>query len=116
MQWEHYERDIVIKYGVALIGWPLDNIVPLDNISSKNLRKVVDAIRSGVCKFEKLTEAEIDERRRLAEAAGLLIEQPRKTRSDKGIKRKKTSSPRSSFSDGEEDDNTEDYEDDNMDD
>jgi hypothetical protein len=94
MQYEDYQRGIVLKHGVELIGWTADQFVNPSQLSSAlgPLRTLRDALISGTCKFQKLSPEERAERQKLYEAkvvSGEIQPKQRKTRKDAGKKRTK---------------------------
>ena len=89
MQYVNYEEAIVQRYGIDLQGWTYDKFVNPSDLSSAlpPLRKLLDAINVGNCKFVKLTAEEL--RKRLESykkkiASGELKIHKRKKRSDAG--------------------------------
>ncbi|KAJ7463589.1 hypothetical protein FB451DRAFT_1403611 [Mycena latifolia] len=64
MQYVNYEEDIVHRYGIELVGWTPDKWCnPSDLTSSLTvLRELLDALKSGDCKFVKLSVEELKER------------------------------------------------------
>ncbi|KAJ7473509.1 hypothetical protein FB451DRAFT_1558700 [Mycena latifolia] len=97
MQYVNYEEDIVHRYGIELVGWTPDKWCnPSDLTSSLTvLRELLDALKSGDCKFVKLSVEELKERitdYKEALAAGEIVGKHRNTRSDMGKKRKRAGS------------------------
>jgi hypothetical protein len=96
MQYTDYEERIVQRYGVELIGWTYEKLVNPSDLSTSHygLTKLLDAINSGSCKFIKLTQAQLKQRREECEKAiedgSLPAPKPRKVRKDRGTKRKHT--------------------------
>jgi hypothetical protein len=96
MQYTDYEERIVQHYGVELIGWTYEKLVNPSELSTSHygLKKLLDAINSGSCKFIKLTQAQLKQRREEREKAiqdgSLPGPKPRKVRKDRGTKRKHT--------------------------
>ncbi|KII92206.1 hypothetical protein PLICRDRAFT_27424 [Plicaturopsis crispa FD-325 SS-3] len=97
MCYRNYEKDIVEKYSVRIIGWPKDVkfVSPSAIGAVGDIRKLRDAWKSGACHWEKMTKgqlashlADLEERRDRGET---VEKPPRKQRSDKGTKRKSTS-------------------------
>jgi hypothetical protein len=94
MQYVNYEEAIVQRYGIELQGWTYDKLVNPSELSTAvdPLRKLLNAINSGDCKFVKLMA---EERRKRQEtynakiASGELKARTRKTRSDSGKKKKR---------------------------
>ena len=108
MQYVNYEEGIIQRYGVELTGWTYEKFVNPSELSTavEPLRKLVDAINAGDCKFVKLTTEE--RRERLASyrakiAAGELKARERKTRSDAGTKKRKRKAVNNVSEDDEED-------------
>ncbi|KAJ7041291.1 hypothetical protein C8F04DRAFT_898607, partial [Mycena alexandri] len=108
MEYLHYEESIVLRYGVQLIGWTPGRVKddksptgwidgPIRNISDLSsslpvLTTLRDALKSGDCKWVKLTQEERKERQRQWDekvAAGKVVPRARKQRSDVGKKRKR---------------------------
>jgi hypothetical protein len=93
MQYIKYEKDIVLKYGVILEGWTHPVWANPSDLSTSlpPLQALAHAIQIGACKFRTLTHQELAERQveyaRKVDS-GEIQEQMRKTRSDKGLKRK----------------------------
>ena len=94
MNYNNYNTAIVETYGVKLVGWPTS--VPFTNPSNigtiGEIRKLRDALKSGECRWKKLSKgergafnAELDARR----AAGEGVKKSRKKRSDAGVPRKR---------------------------
>lgn len=66
MNYKNYEREIVEKFSVAIQGWPLRGCVcNPSEIKGGNqpLREVLAALNSRACRWVKLTEAELEERK-----------------------------------------------------
>jgi len=65
MNYENYERDIVERHGVALVGWP-DNILPVRNPSRVGGREVLQpllgALVTKTCHWIKLTDDQLKKR------------------------------------------------------
>lgn len=94
MQYVNYEEAIVQRYGIELQGWTYDKLVNPSELSTAvdPLRKLLNAINSGDCKFVKLTAEERRKRRETYNAkiaSGELKAHTRKTRSDSGKKKKR---------------------------
>jgi hypothetical protein len=53
MNYINYEEAIVQRYGIELVGWTYDKFVNPSEFSSAlgPLRKLIDAINAGECKF-----------------------------------------------------------------
>lgn len=54
----HYETKVVHRYGVELVGWPLDKLL-VDGLSTNNLQKIVDGMANGSIYWAKLTEGQL---------------------------------------------------------
>lgn len=63
MEWTKYETHVVGQHAVAIVGWPFEPVAPLDNLSAAKLERIVTAIRDKECKWVKLTEGELAERK-----------------------------------------------------
>ncbi|KAG1781334.1 hypothetical protein EV702DRAFT_1193517 [Suillus placidus] len=94
MQWTHYFRNIVQRYQVAIKGWP-DNI-PFANLSQASsacpdLEMLYSKWESNQIQWKVLTDEEFEElhlNRQEQIDRGEIIDHRRRTRSDKGMKRK----------------------------
>lgn len=94
MQYVNYEEAIVQRYGIELQGWIHDKFVNPSELSTSLslLRKLLNAIDTGDCKFVKMSA---EERRKRLEtykkkiASGELKIRERKTRSDAGKRKRK---------------------------
>ncbi|KAH8107283.1 hypothetical protein DFH11DRAFT_1549790 [Phellopilus nigrolimitatus] len=80
MSWLNYDKDIVQKYGIELVGWPVQPIGPIDNLPLKQLQTISDTFSDNLISWIRLTEEELSKRPG-GEARA------HKTRSDKGQKR-----------------------------
>lgn len=95
MNYVNYDRAIMEKYKVQLRGWPV-NIVfqnPSDIGLIDKLRALREALRTGTCMWVRMSKAEENEHAAMlkrTQDAGGVVGKPRKTRSDKGTKRKRT--------------------------
>jgi hypothetical protein len=93
MQYVQYHKEIVMRHGVALKGWTHPTFANPSDLSTSlpPLQELLDAIKSGQCKFVKLTteqrKAEDDQYRKKIESGEITV-QVRATRKDKGKKRK----------------------------
>ncbi len=94
MQYTNYEVDIVIKYGIELVGWTHDKFCNPSELSNslEPLRTLLDALNNQTCKFVKLSPQ--DRRAREAKyqadvASGSIPGKQRKTRKDSGTTRKR---------------------------
>ena len=96
MHYPDYEERIVQHYGVELIGWTYEKLVNPSDLSTSlpGLRKLLEAINTGSCKFIKLTQAQLKQRReehqKAIEDGSLPAPKTRKPRKDRGTKRKHT--------------------------
>jgi hypothetical protein len=96
MSYVKYERDIVTKYKVELLGWPvtIKFANPSEVATVDDIRKLRQALRTGDCKWmvqtrrQQVAHAELVAAR---EAAGEPAVKKRKERSDKGKTRGKGS-------------------------
>jgi hypothetical protein len=93
MSYIHYKRDVVLRYGVILEGWPEDIEFACPSKLGNNLSiltRLRDAVVSGSCLFRPLTTAEqrhAQEEYDQQVAGGEVIQPVRKTRKDAGQKR-----------------------------
>lgn len=97
MHYTNYHKDIVQRYKVKLVGWTHSKFVNPSELSTSlpPLQVLLDAIKSGECKFIKLTADEVrdeDDLYREKIRNGEIILKERATRKDKGKKRKTPSS------------------------
>ena len=91
MQYKSYEKDIVLHYGIELVGWTEG--LPFACPSSlpttlEPLQKLLQAIDDGYCYFRRLSSAERGRRREEYNRSvtdGAVA--PRRARKDKGKKR-----------------------------
>jgi len=94
MNYVNYEKSIIRKYHVKLVGWP-ENIKfanPANLTSVEELRQLQQALRTHVCHWIKLTDREVRqyaETIEQREASGEQVGHKRKQRSDKGKPRKR---------------------------
>lgn len=59
---EQYDDRIVMKYGVHLIGWPLEKLINPSNVHSINDLSIVEkALANGVCRWVRLTDEEFEQ-------------------------------------------------------
>lgn len=111
MQYVNYEEDIIQRYGIELQGWTYDKFVNPSELSTSLplLRKLLNAIDTGDCKFVKLTA---EERRKRLEtykkkvAKGEIKVRERKIRSDAGKRKRKVGLNESSDDDESDDENS----------
>lgn len=95
MQYANFQEGIVHRYGVDIVGWTHDKFENPSNLSNSlpPLRTLLDAIRDGTCKYIKLSSSEQKAREVQYQAdikSGKIAIKKRKTRSDAGVKRKKS--------------------------
>ncbi|KAJ7757676.1 hypothetical protein B0H14DRAFT_3598809 [Mycena olivaceomarginata] len=93
MDYIYYKESIVLKYGIELIGWPLEHFVNPSDLSSSLpiLTQVRDALKNGTCKWVKLSPADRKARKAAWDAdvaAGKVVERARAPCCDTGQKRK----------------------------
>ncbi|KAJ7866903.1 hypothetical protein B0H13DRAFT_1476357, partial [Mycena leptocephala] len=98
-----YKEDVIFKYGVELVGWTPDKWCNPSELTTSLpvLRKLLNALKDGTCKFVRIPPTELKARKAKYEqdlAAGLIAGKQRKPRCDIGRKRK-----RSAADDSEED-------------
>ena len=95
MHYADYEEKVVQRYGVELIGWTYEKLINPSELSTSlpGLRKLLDAINTGSCKFIKLTQDQLKQRReehqKAIEDGSLPAPKTRKPRKDRGTKRKR---------------------------
>ncbi|TFK59157.1 hypothetical protein BDN72DRAFT_906111 [Pluteus cervinus] len=123
MQYVHFETRIVHQYGVNIVGWTHPTFGNPSELSSslEPLKKLYDALVSGECKFVKLSEADVDKRKKEYEAklaSGEVEVTERKQRKDAGTKRgaNKRTKKRNAVEDDEDDEEEDDTEDEDEDD
>ena len=92
MQYTNYEEQIVQKYRVELQGWTFDKFVNPSVLSTSlhGLKRLLDAINNGQCKFIKLSHLEVKRRceeLQKKQIEGTVAVKTRKPRADRGIKR-----------------------------
>lgn len=96
MHYVDYEEKVVQRYGVELIGWTYDKLVNPSELSTSlpGLRQLLEAINAGSCKFIRLSQAQLKQRReehqKAIEDGSLPAPKTRKPRKDRGTKRKRT--------------------------
>ncbi|KAJ7600187.1 hypothetical protein C8J56DRAFT_879917 [Mycena floridula] len=77
MSYSHYDRDIILAHKVHIIGWPaqVPFIAPSTLTRAADIRDLLDALKSGACRWAKVTKAELSEAQdRVA------VEEPKKRR------------------------------------
>ncbi|EPS92521.1 hypothetical protein FOMPIDRAFT_1100015, partial [Fomitopsis schrenkii] len=91
MQYKNFEHDIVIQYGVDLVGWTHSSFKCPSKLSTSlpPLQTLLDALNSGTCHFKCLSKQE-HAMRKVAYQCKLTSGEiaPRKPRSDIGCRRK----------------------------
>lgn len=88
MSWKHYGTDIVHKYRVVLLGWPV-NTFNLNSASRAVLQMIVTGIEDATIRWEEASHEVMEGHlKNFAET-----DKTRKWRSDKGKKRKATNEP-----------------------
>ena len=108
MHYADYEEKIVQRYGVELIGWTYEKLVNPSELSTSlpGLRQLLEAIKTGSCKFIKLTQAQLKQRReehqKAIEDGSLPAPKTRKPRKDRGSKRKRTEDDKENGEDGKQ--------------
>ncbi|KAM6488896.1 hypothetical protein JOM56_001311 [Amanita muscaria] len=95
MNYVNYDKAIIQKYHVKLIGWPttIKFMTPANLSSTDDVRKLRNALKTKTCHWIHLSEMEVDEHMTSIaerEAAGEQVGRKRKQRADKGKPRKKT--------------------------
>ncbi|KAJ7087533.1 hypothetical protein B0H15DRAFT_949910 [Mycena belliarum] len=122
MQYMFYTEDIVLRFGVVLIGWTAEKFCNPSELSSSVavLTTLRDAIKSGACKWVKLTATELKERKaqwKADVASGKVLARSRNPRSDLGVKRPRprqrdaAAASDDNDDDGDDEDDEEDQED-----
>ena len=94
MQWAQYHRNIVRRYQVAIDGWPED--IPIANLSDvssslSQLELLLRRWKSGAIHWKMLSDEEVEELQEKRDKQlenGEIEARTRRTRSDKGKKRK----------------------------
>ncbi|KAI6010382.1 hypothetical protein BKA83DRAFT_4068639 [Pisolithus microcarpus] len=86
----NYNTAIVEMYGVKLLGWPTG--VPFVNPSSigtvSEIRKLCNSLKSGECRWKKLSKAQrnaFSSKLEAHRASGEVVKKPRKKHSDAGV-------------------------------
>ena len=115
MKYVDYEELVVIKHGVELQGWTFDKFACPSSLSTSlpGLRKLLNAINNGDCKFVKLSPLEIKKRRDEREKRiedGTITAKVRKTRKDVGTKRPRKGKKKAAEVDDDSDDRDSDEE------
>ena len=87
----NYEQHIMCKYGVDLKGFPKPVICnPSDFSSGRQLNLLLRSLQDKTCRWEHLTDEELERRRELLYRGDVI---QRKERRDKGTKRKRIENP-----------------------
>jgi hypothetical protein len=110
MQYTNYDELIIQKYGIELQGWTFEKLVNPSQLSTSlpGLRRLLDAINNGDCKFVKLSPLEVKRRREELQKKqddGIVPVKTRKPRKDRGTKRPRTAKgKKAAVNDAEDDD------------
>ncbi|KAG2119353.1 hypothetical protein DEU56DRAFT_747365 [Suillus clintonianus] len=94
MNYQNYEKAIVLVYGVKLDGWPegLPFLAPSHMHTVLEVRTLRDALVTGACHWKKLNRRELEDLRvdiQRRSDAGEVVGTVRKKRSDAGKTRKR---------------------------
>jgi len=95
MHWTHFEEDVVLRYGIDLVGYtPYEKLQNPSELSTSipPLQALLTALETGACKFVKLSSDELKKREESHSAkliSGEIPPRKRKQRSDAGGKRSK---------------------------
>ncbi len=89
MNYQNYEKSIVIRYSVKLIGWPEQILfgTPSNIHTVPQLRLLQHALQTTACQWTRLHETEMEELTESIlshEGNGKIVGKKRKERSDKG--------------------------------
>jgi len=111
LQYVNYD-ELIQKYGVELQGWTFEKLVNPSLLSTAlpGLRRLLDAINNGDCKFIKLSPLEVKKRReelQKKQDEGIAPVKARKPRKDRGTKRPRTKGNNKAVDHVEEEDNDE---------
>lgn len=90
MNYDNYERSIVVRYHVRLVGWPGAFKSPSTIMQVKEARDLRAALKSGACRWIKMSPADVklhNEEMEEREEMGEVIGKKRKVRCDKGTTR-----------------------------
>lgn len=87
MLWKQYEKKIVERLGVHLVGWPPGLPFDVEKLKEEELKTLNDALNDGSCRWEEVPTEEMDN---LLSTATRNENQPRKTRSDAGKKKRRS--------------------------
>jgi hypothetical protein len=112
MQYSNYEELIVQKYHVELKGWTFEQFVNPSVLSTSlpGLKRLLDAINDGHCKFIKLSHLELKRRRedlQKKQIEGTAPVKTRKPRADRGIKRPRKKGNKQGHGEGDDNDEEE---------
>ena len=89
MNYENYEGKIVERYGVALQGWPCGEIRNPSKVGShQEVTKLLEALKSGECRWVTLSDEEIAQRKATNKAHQARGETVYKSRKEGPRKRK----------------------------
>lgn len=62
MYYSNFDENITAKYGVKVIGWPLDKFCPPSDLTSRvEVLLLFRAWESGTARFYKMTTQELDD-------------------------------------------------------
>ncbi|KAG1738700.1 hypothetical protein EDD22DRAFT_787178 [Suillus occidentalis] len=94
MNYQNYDKSIVLVYGIKLDGWPvgLPFLAPSHMHTVVEVRVLRDALKTGACQWKKLTRRELEDFRediKKREEAGEVVGTVRKKRADAGKARKR---------------------------
>ncbi|KAG2742986.1 hypothetical protein P692DRAFT_20643627, partial [Suillus brevipes Sb2] len=89
MNYQNYDKSIVLVYGIKLDGWPvgLPFLAPSHMHTVVEVRVLRDALKTGACQWKKLTRRELEdfwEDIKKREEAGEVVGTVRKKRADAG--------------------------------
>ena len=90
MKWKDYEKSLVKRYGVQLVGWPRDFPFDIEKLREDDLKLLNKALDNETCRWVRVTIEETEARLADEAASGDVDKLPRKRRSDMGKKRKAT--------------------------
>ncbi|PPQ82115.1 hypothetical protein CVT25_014277 [Psilocybe cyanescens] len=88
-----FEEDIVLRYGIDLVGYTYKKLMNPSDLSTSLplLKALLDALENGTCKFVKLSAQELKKRQDAYNTkliSGEIEPHKRKRRSDAGVKQK----------------------------
>lgn len=89
MNYQNYDKSIVLVYGIKLDGWPvgLPFLAPSHMHTVVEVRMLRDTLKTGACQWKKLTRRELEDFRediKKREEAGEVVGTVRKKRADAG--------------------------------